>query len=733
MDRLSYGVELRQVSEILRMYCRALTGRNVEVLPTQSLMKKGIGWASLEKPSTDGTAIFLPPFIEKYNSEPWNFAWYKVVATHQAAHLEFGSFDFSFEKEASLFSNLRCELAQRVNSDGALTHLERFFDLFDHRRLATDIFTVVEDSRVDYLVKHEYKGLRKTYERIQNDTAIKRRPPCSLPLREAFLELLIRMTLEEVIEVSIPAAMLSQFQKAARILREVESLRATVEDSAEATIRLYALLSQIPNKRLPVEDWETFGLDSSSSLIDDPTSLATWDSLSDLPGEVEKKDHDSLLYASPETTEFRGDFKPELVQLLNKLRLIEWQQEQEAASLPSEETLRELFEKSVEIELPDNCSLGLFVSNLLEEAEREKMLSYCPPSQVKERYSSDNIDEAPLEREKPLTFLYDEWDFRTNDYKPRWCCVRQKTMGEGSADFFEKTLEHYSALAAQIKRQFELLTPEVFRKIKKLPDGEEFELDAVIEAIVEKKAGQSPTEKIYWRRNKVMRDVSVVFLLDMSASTDEVVDQGEKEPDDGDIPDDPRHYLAWSETWQAEEARNHNRRIIDVEKESMVLLIEALETLGDTYGIYGFSSCGRDNVEFYVIKDIGEVFSERVKRRIDKIAPMQTTRMGAAIRHAISKLEEQEAKTKLLFLISDGRPQDHRYSVDGVPKEYGIYDTKMALLEAKRKGIVPFCLTIDRAGPDYLKTMCYDMGYEVVADIESLPKRILALYRRLTT
>jgi nitric oxide reductase NorD protein len=66
-------------------------------------------------------------------------------------------------------------------------------------------------------------------------------------------------------------------------------------------------------------------------------------------------------------------------------------------------------------------------------------------------------------------------------------------------------------------------------------------------------------------------------------------------------------------------------------------------------------------------------------------------------------------------------------------KDYAIHDTKMALLEAKRKNITPFCLTVDKAGQDYLKKMCRDIGYEVVWNIESLPKRLPALYRRLTT
>ena len=127
-----------------------------------------------------------------------------------------------------------------------------------------------------------------------------------------------------------------------------------------------------------------------------------------------------------------------------------------------------------------------------------------------------------------------------------------------------------------------------------------------------------------------------------------------------------------------------------------------------------------------------EEISGKKKGRIDSIAPMHGTRMGPAIRHATWKLEQHQAKSKFLFLISDGRPQDHGYGIVGSEKEYAINDTKMALLEAKGKNITPFCLTVDRNGHDYLKTMCQDMGYEVVADIESLPKRLPALYRKLT-
>jgi len=188
----------------------------------------------------------------------------------------------------------------------------------------------------------------------------------------------------------------------------------------------------------------------------------------------------------------------------------------------------------------------------------------------------------------------------------------------------------------------------------------------------------------------------------------------------------------WLRARRGESQKRQYKRIIDVEKESMVLLMTALDAIGDRYGVYGFSGFGRENVEFYVIKEIEESMSDHVRRRLDKVSPLHATRMGPAIRHATTKLEELDAKTKFLFVVSDGRPQDRGYSREGVEKEYAVQDTRMALLEARDKDITPFCLTVDRQGHDYMRTMAGDMGYEVVPDVMDLPRRLPALYRSLT-
>ncbi|KPJ53057.1 MAG: hypothetical protein AMJ37_01935 [Dehalococcoidia bacterium DG_18] len=725
LRRLSSRVELEQVREVLRMYSRALTGRNAQILSAQNLKEKGIGWTSVESPSTEGTGIFLPPLIDKYNTKGENFTWYKVMVTHQAGHLEFGSFDFSFEKEATLFPNLRFELeGQRGN---AITDLERFFDLFPDRRLASDIFTAVEDSRVDYQIKREYTGIRSTYEKVQQEALAQRPLLHYLPLRELFIEILVQMSLKDLAEIEFPASMTRQLRSVAYMSNKVKSQGATVEDSAEATVRLYAFFSTIANKMYQ-EEWQTIDL---SELFEDLKL-----SLEGIP-QGRAPEGEELPYESPQEVDFRGDFKPELVQLLMRLKQDYSQKEAPPGSPLSPEALKELLEKSAEIELTAlspgdiSSSVGLFVSNILGEVEKPIPLISDQGEEGTESQKTRSDEKSLAEEER--CFLYSEWDFRANDYKPKWCRLWEKTTAEGTIDFFETTLRNHAHLATQIKKQFELMTPELFKKIKRLHDGEDFDLDAVIEAMVEKKAGVTPSEKIYWRRNKVERDVSVVFLLDMSASTSEAIEEARQTSDAWDFDGDVRGYIARLMAQREEQATQKTKQIIDVEKESLVLLIGALETIGDKYGIYGFSGYGRDNVEFFVVKDIDEEFSEKVKRRIDKIAPLHATRMGPAIRHATSKLEEQDSKTKILFLISDGRPQDHGYGRDSMEKDYAIHDTKMALVEATRRYITPFCLTVDKAGQDYLKKMCHDIGYEVVWNIESLPRRLPALYRILTT
>ena len=161
-------------------------------------------------------------------------------------------------------------------------------------------------------------------------------------------------------------------------------------------------------------------------------------------------------------------------------------------------------------------------------------------------------------------------------------------------------------------------------------------------------------------------------------------------------------------------------------------MVQALETLGDAYGIFGFSGHGRRNVEYHVAKEFGDPLSLSIWNAIAAMRPRGYTRMGPAIRHTIQKLSRQDETRKVLLLLSDGFPQDTDYGLDRNDLEYGIQDTAQALAEAEQAGIQTFCVTVDRAGHDYLRRMCPDQQYLIIDEVESLPAELGKIYRTLT-
>ncbi len=169
--------------------------------------------------------------------------------------------------------------------------------------------------------------------------------------------------------------------------------------------------------------------------------------------------------------------------------------------------------------------------------------------------------------------------------------------------------------------------------------------------------------------------------------------------------------------------------INDAERESLILLAEALESLGDRYAIYGFSGMTRKRCEIYKIKTFDEQYNDEVKSKICAIEPQDYTRMGFAIRHLTNILNEAEAKTRVLITLSDGKPDDY----DHYKGDYAIEDTRKALLEAKRSGVHAYCITIDKEAKDYLPHMYGPAGYTVIDEVRQLPLKVTDIYRRVTT
>ena len=197
-------------------------------------------------------------------------------------------------------------------------------------------------------------------------------------------------------------------------------------------------------------------------------------------------------------------------------------------------------------------------------------------------------------------------------------------------------------------------------------------------------------------------------------------------------PEDPDFILYPGSPWGEDLGpKPPSRTILDLAKESLALMSDALQALGDDHAIYGFSGSGRDNVEFYIAKEIGERPSPITWSRLSAMAPRQYTRMGPAIRHATWKVARHPARTKFLVMVSDGYPQDRDYGPNRADRTYGIADTAKALEEAERAGIVTFCVTVDPAGHDYLRAMWPENRYLVIDDIEALPAELTKVYTSL--
>jgi nitric oxide reductase NorD protein len=287
-------------------------------------------------------------------------------------------------------------------------------------------------------------------------------------------------------------------------------------------------------------------------------------------------------------------------------------------------------------------------------------------------------------------FLYNEWDFRRQSYRKAWCVLRELEVKPEPGPFAQRTLAKYGHHLLHLRKAFEALRGDD-RRLRKEPIGDEVDIDALVEARADAATGREMTDRLFTRLHKVERDIAVMFMVDMSGST-----------------------KGW---------------VNDAERESLLLLCEALQSLGDRYAIYGFSGMTRKRCEAYRVKGFEDRYDDEVRARIAGITPRDYTRMGVATRHLAALLNRVEARTRLLITLSDGKPDDYGGEYRG---EYGIEDTRRALIEAKQSGIHPFCITIDREGQDYLPHMYGPVNYTIVDSVEKLPYRVSEVYRRLT-
>jgi len=294
----------------------------------------------------------------------------------------------------------------------------------------------------------------------------------------------------------------------------------------------------------------------------------------------------------------------------------------------------------------------------------------------------------------PSGISYPEWDHRVAAYRMPGAVVRPGPASAGSAVWAEGVLARHASLVRHVRRRFEGLRPRRVC-VDRQPDGDGLDLAAYVSAFADWRAGEPGEDRLYTSSRPARRELAVVVLADVSASTDAWVDG--------------------------------RLRVVDVEKEALVVLLEALDVLGDRHAVLAFSGEGPDAVRVRTVKGFDEGSRTVAWRRIASLEPDGYTRVGAAVRHASVMLTAERARHRLLLLLSDGKPND----VDAYAGRYGIADTQRAVAEARLQGLTPFCLTVDREAPAYLPAIFGPRGFAVLPRPERLPLVIVEVLRSL--
>ncbi len=660
------GVPLRQIARRIKLFAQALCGRDLRIYDLPDSLEPGQAMVRATV-SEDGQSIGLPSIIRRFPTFDENVRLYMVMAAHEAGHLEFGTFDLPIARLRDLVELLELRYGRR--SPTKARTLGDVFAHYPHPGLIRDLWTLVEDARVEYLLRTEYPGLSRDLASMAKDAVSIRSLAHGMTVRELVVDQLLLLSTAEAGTLTIPAVVQDEVNELWKLCQTVLRPASSAEDAVRLADSLYVRMDEllaIRREAVPPQDQSEAQQESlpaprsSEDLSDSYRPMDNWD--------------------------YRGKMDPDLVR-----DRTERAADQTSASAQGDgENGAGLAGDSGGASRGGTARSQGASQDVLAPGRRQ-------PSLVEEVLAVDGEGPRPedIQAGAARVVRYHEWDAAIQDYRTNWCRVVEREATEGPSDFVEQTLSAQGGAVRLLRRYFESLRPPGLRRVTGQLDGEELDMDAVIGRLADLAAGIEPSERLYIRREKRERDVAAAFLVDLSGSTSRQVDQG--------------------------------RRIIDIEKEGLVLLCEALTAIGDQFAVYGYSGQGRHQVDFVIVKAFDEIVTGRAAAKLGGMVPLQQNRDGAAIRHATNKLLARQTKTRILVILSDGRPLD-----DGYKDEYSLEDTRMALREARARGIEPVCITIDKQADPYLRRMYGDVRYVVIDRVEGLPEKLPGIYHRLT-
>lgn len=666
VEQAMSGVPLRQIARKVKLFVQGLCGTEVAIT---ALPDSSVATDARAAVSADGRTISLPAILRRYATAEENERLYMVMAAHEAGHLEFGTYRLRLESLTDVYEHVRDRYGHRETA--APDTLAALFQLYPHPRLAQDLWMVLEDARIEYLLQAEYPGLRRDLAQLAAEAVTPRDPARGVTVKELMVDGLLRLSTGESADSAVPHAVQQEVAALWALCRPLFQPAATAAEAVRLTHQLYVMIE-----------------DGVASYADPRETEPTQDESKDTAAEPVPLEQASDMYRPMTNPVYRGTMNPEVISR-DRVR-IEQAGEQEVEGNQTGGEQADVHDRA-------GSAVGTGQRNHTT-GDRHVLAGGQSLHAAVEEVLSLDVEPRPdsLSADSDQRIIrYPEWDHTIQDYRANWCRVVEQPAESGPSECVDAALAAHRSVITSLRRFFEGLRPPGFRRVSGQAEGEDPDIDAVVRRAVELRAGLEGDERVYVRREKRERDVATVFLVDVSGSTGRRLENGQ--------------------------------RVIDIEKDGLVLLCEALEAVGDQYGLYAYSGQGRAAVDFLVIKDFEDRLGTVTAHRLGGLSPQRQNRDGAAIRHASAKLLAREAKSHMLVVVSDGKPLDSEYK-----DEYALEDTKAALREAKARGIKPFCVTIDREADAYLRRMYGDVQFSVIDRVESLPSRLPKLYQRLT-
>lgn len=677
-------VPLTQVQPQLNRYLRARTGLAIAVRPLSELpdaLLNNNGRKTFV--CSDGKFIYLPAEISKFSQKTENTKLFKCLVKLEAGLYELGTFDFDLERalqhcqsigdcgfkgvdlnKLNIAPDAILNQKSKIKNDSDLSDLERFFSLFPVPALAADLFTVFEHGRLRILLGRKYPGL------VRQTTPVLQQEAVRMLKQGKAADVVSVLYLRLALDFSAP--------KTFGIDKEVADYADQIANTFEEA------LATNPTVEI------------CAALVN-----ATYSNVAGLLKEAAKAQRLEKLY-KPLQTPFGRRLHPDLFftayrkfdQIAAKLqtKLLE-----KDLQVYKSDIRRHLIAKNGAISLDDIKVLIISPQNNRKSdapmPETTVDLSWLDLAKF---FDAPDITPLPGDDFAGPVFWYREWDCNLQDYLAAHVRVLDRNIPESAGNFYDETLRQHQGLVRRIRYAFELLKPEGLVRLRQWIEGDEFDYRALLDFAIDKKAGKIPSDRLYIKHIKQVRDVAVLLLVDLSRSTANIVPGSQA-------------------------------TVLGVEKEAIVLFCEALEVVGDAFAIAGFSGTGRLGVDYFRIKDFADKMDDDVKQRINAMAPQRSTRMGAAIRHAAGELEKVSAKVRLLIMLGDGFPNDVDYKQD-----YAVCDTAKAIFEARSQNIYVHAITVNMASDPKLDELYGNIHHNVISDVRELPDKLLRIYGGLT-